>query len=237
MTRTGRSASSLWQDKLLLLASVSAAIFCGCAYLEAQANSDPRRLVGVTFSATVVSVIDDDTVRVALADASELRVRLEGIDCPETGEPYSTRACNATRALLFTRRVQVRGITVDRYARLVARIVVGDVDMSLELLKSGLACHFTRYSTDRFLAEAQREAQRKGLGFWSRGAPKPACALAALRPHASEMSGAQFHGNVVSHVFHSPQCRNYNCRHCTAIFASFREAEVAGFRPAGDCLR
>jgi len=30
---------------------------------------------------------------------------------------------------------------------------------------------------------------------------------------------------------------NYNCRNCSVVFATGAEAEAAGFKPAGDCLR
>ena len=50
-----------------------------------------------------------------------LRVRLEGIDCPERGEPFSTQARNATRVMLFDEHVTLKATDVDRYGRLVAR--------------------------------------------------------------------------------------------------------------------
>ncbi len=38
-------------------------------------------------------------------------------------------------------------------------------------------------------------------------------------------------------VFHASTCTNYNCRNCSVVFATGAEAEAAGFKPAGDCLR
>lgn len=38
-------------------------------------------------------------------------------------------------------------------------------------------------------------------------------------------------------VFHAPTCKNYNCRNCSVAFATGADAEAAGFKPAGDCLR
>src|SRR5688572_20822129 len=92
---------------------------------------------------------DGDTVHVSLADHTTFRIRLDGIDAPEKGEPYSNDARNATRVMLFMRSAEIRGTSVDRYGRLVARIVVGGTDTSIELVERGLACHFTRYSDDR----------------------------------------------------------------------------------------
>ena len=203
----------------------------------AQRTADPRRFVGTRTSATVTSVADGDTVNVSTADASTLTVRLDGIDTPERGEPYSTQATRATRVMLLSKRVQLQGTDVDRYGRLVARVVLDGVDSSLQLVRDGLACHFTRYSSDVALAAAQSDAQRRGAGFWAQGAPKPACAVSTQKPQASPGVSGPFHGNTSSRVFHAPSCRNYNCRNCTAVFATQSAAEAAGFRAAGDCLR
>ncbi len=203
----------------------------------AQSAADARRLVGTRTTATVTSVVDGDTVHVVLADGVTLTVRLDGIDTPERGEPYSTEATRAARVLLLTKRVQLQGTDVDRYGRLVARVLTDGVDSSLQLVRDGLACHYTRYSSDAALAAAQADAQRRGAGFWAAGTPKPACAVGTLKTQAPAGVAGPFHGNSSSHVFHAPTCTNYNCRNCSVVFATGAEAEAAGFKPAGDCLR
>ncbi len=237
IVHTRRTADALRHRLLVVVVWALIAAASGRGHLEAQTQADPRRFVGVTFTATVTSVVDGDTVRVTLDDGSALPVRLDGINCPETGEPYSTQARNATRVMLFTKRAQLKGTDVDRYSRLVARVVVEGLDMSLELVKSGLACHFTRYSSDQRLASAERDARLKGLGFWTPTAQKPACAVEALRRQPPLRASGPYHGNTASRVFHAPSCRNYRCKNCTEVFASARDAEAAGFVPAGDCLR
>ena len=198
---------------------------------------DPHRFVGTRTTATVTSVVDGDTVHVLLADGGSVTVRLDGIDTPERGEPYSTQATRATRVLLLTKRVQLQGTDADRYGRLVARVVTDGVDASLQLVRDGLACHYTRYSADAALAAAQQDAQRRGAGFWAQGAPKPACAIGTLKTQAPAGVAGPFRGNRSSRVFHAPSCPNYNCRNCSVVFATGAEAEAAGFKPAGDCLR
>ena len=205
--------------------------------LVAQTTSELRRLAGTRFTGTVTSITDGDTVHVSTASGVNLTIRLDGIDTPERDEPYSTQATRATRVMLLSKRVQLQGTDVDAYGRLVARIVVDGVDVSVALVRDGLACHFTRYSSDGTLAAAQKEAQRRGVGFWAQGAPKPACAVSALKTQAPAGVAGPFHGNTSSHVYHAPGCPNFNCRNCSRVFATGAEAEAAGFRPAGDCLR
>lgn len=202
-----------------------------------------RDLVGVGFDARVISVTDGDTVHVIPAgEKRAIRVRLEGVDAPERGEPFSDRARTFTRVMLFDQPARVEGRDVDRYGRLVARVVAAGKDASVELLKAGLACHYTYYSFDRVLAAAQTEARAAGRGFWANGAPKPGCVASSRAPVAvprenAEPTGAVFRGNTSSHVYHAPSCRNYNCKNCTRVFRSEAEAQAAGFTPARDCLR
>ncbi len=148
------------------------------ASAEASAQSRPEwlRMLGQTLSGTIVSVADGDTVRARLDSSGRtLSIRLEGIDAPERGEPFSTQARNATRVMLFNRKVQLKVTDVDRYDRLVARIVLDGRDSSLELVQAGLACHFTRFANDPLLAKAQLSARTAGRGFWATGSAKPAC--------------------------------------------------------------
>ncbi len=140
------------------------------------------KLVNKTVSGTVVSVHDGDTVRIRLDGMTNtIRVRLEGIDAPEVGEPFSNQSRNATRVLMFNKKIQLKALDVDNYDRLVARIIADGKDTSLELLQAGLACHFTRFENDPVLAKAQLDARKAGKGFWAAGAEKPRCVKFAAR--------------------------------------------------------
>jgi micrococcal nuclease len=159
--------------RLACVASIVLSIAVGSP--AAQTRETLLGFVNRRVPAVVTSVVDGDTVRVRLEDGRTIPVRLDGVDSPEIGEPFSAQARNATRVLLFDKQVELRGTDVDRYDRLVARITVGPLDSSVELVKAGLACHFTRYSSDQTLAAAQREAQTNERGFWAAHAARPAC--------------------------------------------------------------
>ena len=144
--------------------------------LYAQRRAELMRLVNRTVSGIVTSVTDGDSVRIRLDGTSQtIPVRLEGIDAPETGEPFSNQARNAARVLMFDKNVQVMARDVDNYDRLVARVIVAGKDASLELLQAGLACHFTRFENDSVLAKGQLDARKAGKGFWAAGTEKPRC--------------------------------------------------------------
>jgi endonuclease YncB( thermonuclease family) len=215
------------------------------------APAQSRDLVGRTFDARVVRVADGDTLEAIPAGESRaIRIRLQGVDAPEQGEPFSREATALVRTLLFDRRVQVSGRDVDRFGRLVARVTASGTDASVALVRAGLACH--AYVRDPALASDESRARAAGAGFWAGAAPKPACvtqtALSARpaletprapsgRSDPRAAATGPLHGNVSSLVYHTSSCPNYRCRNCTRVFASEAEARAAGFRPAGDCTR
>ncbi|MDM7917368.1 MAG: thermonuclease family protein, partial [Candidatus Eisenbacteria bacterium] len=118
------------------------------------------------FEARVIAVHDGDTISV-LQDARSLRLRLHGIDCPELGQPFGRAAKKETSALLFKRTVRVVPVGLDGYGRLVADVYLGSLLVNLELVRRGFAWHYTRYSRDAALAQAEREARSARRGLWA----------------------------------------------------------------------
>jgi len=143
-----------WSGRLALVIALLAATLHGQA---------PADLAGLTFNAHVVGIVDGDTLDVLKADTKRtVRIRLDGIDTPERGEPFTQQARNLTRVLAFDQDVIVVGKDVDRYGRLVARVRLGRMDLSVEIVTAGLACHFLRYSSDPVLATAEADARSAG---------------------------------------------------------------------------
>jgi endonuclease YncB( thermonuclease family) len=104
------------------------------------------------------------------------RVRLWGIDAPESGQlcrgedslPYrcGAKAANELAAFIGSRPVSCTPVTVDRYGRTVASCAVGGRDLAHWLVRQGLALDWPRYSQGRHV-EAQDEARHSERGIWS----------------------------------------------------------------------
>lgn len=120
-------------------------------------------------------VQDGDSFRLAVAESGEvLRVRLYGIDAPEKGQPYAGQSRRLLEKLIVGRKVRVEVVEVDRYGRCVARVYVRDVYVNIEMLKAGLAWHYSYHAkaaTNAQLAQAADEAKKNGLGLWAEAAP------------------------------------------------------------------
>src|SRR6185295_17672657 len=125
------------------------------------------------FVARVVSVADGDTIRVRDGRSGDWTVRVEGIDCPESGQRFGGVARRFTRVAVFDQVVTIRPMTRDRFGRIVARVIHDGKDLSVELVTNGLAWQFTEFSRDHMLATAEHEARAAKRGLWSVESPVP----------------------------------------------------------------
>jgi endonuclease YncB( thermonuclease family) len=114
----------------------------------------------------VVAVHDGDTVSVR-REHDTVRVRLACIDAPEQGQAFGTRAKRELAELVLNRPVRLDVIDRDRYGRLVARLWANDVDVSLAMVKRGMAWHYRHHCPDEHaLAAAESDARQAKRGLW-----------------------------------------------------------------------
>ena len=99
-----------------------------------------RRLTG-----KCVSITDGDTIKILL-DNQQIKVRLEGIDCPERDQPFGQKAKAFIGELCHGKVVTVTDMGEDRYGRTLGVVMVGNKNVNQELIKAGLAWHFKRYN-------------------------------------------------------------------------------------------
>jgi micrococcal nuclease len=135
----------------------------------------------VIATASVLKVVDGDTIDVRDDIRGRLRVRVLGIDTPETKKPGYTVGCWGTEATAFARSALVgQRVAVeldptqdrtDRYGRTLAYLVRADGwDYSVEAARAGAAKSYVyggvpvaRYGA---IESAQREAQEAQRGLW-----------------------------------------------------------------------
>lgn len=131
--------------------------------------------------ATVLSVVDGDTLKVQYDDGTTGRMRLIGVDTPESVHPDSaknvpegTTASDYTKTLIkhgddiwFVTDVQ----TEDVYGRKLAYVYLTDGRMLQDvLLAAGMARVMTVQPNSLYAShflEVQRTAREHGYGFWA----------------------------------------------------------------------
>ena len=72
---------------------------------------------------TVTKVIDGDTIETSVR---KKRIRIEGIDTPEKGQPGYSEAKKILNQLLKDEKVTVTPVATDVYGRTVAKVKKGD---------------------------------------------------------------------------------------------------------------
>ncbi|HEX8547955.1 MAG TPA: thermonuclease family protein [Cytophagaceae bacterium] len=120
-----------------------------------------------SFTGRVIRVLDGDTIEVLTDDKKTVRIRLNGIDCPEKNQDFGNVAKEFTSKMVFGKEVEVDSIGTDRYGRTIANIICGSINLNQELVKNGLAWHYVKYSKDQVLAKLEVEARDAKLGLWS----------------------------------------------------------------------
>jgi len=142
------------------------------------AEGDWRKYHNQTF--TVLEVIDGDTLDVDIPDGKfpDTRVRLLGVDTPETKHPkvglmyYGPEASEFTKRMALGKTVTLRLDTVgdirDRYGRLLAYVVLPDGKvLNAELIAEGYGYAYLSFPhSESVLYEALMEqamAEKKGL--------------------------------------------------------------------------
>ncbi len=170
-----RSATAIVARTLACLASVCLLPACSAGSSTSQPGSAPAG------QATVVRVVDGDTVLVTIGGRKE-RVRLIGVDTPESVKPGTPVQCFALEASARTKALLPVGTAVrlerdvelrDRYRRLLAYVFrqPDGLFVNLALAREGDAVPYTFppnvAHADDFVAAAT-EARQAVRGLWGR---------------------------------------------------------------------
>jgi micrococcal nuclease len=127
--------------------------------------------------ATVVHVVDGDTIVVAFRDGRTGTVRVLGVDTPETVDPRKPVQCFGPEASAYA-KAHLAGVSVrlefdverhDRYGRLLAYVLVGGDRYEDDLLRRGLARLLVippNGAHARVMLAEELEARRARRGLW-----------------------------------------------------------------------
>ena len=116
----------------------------------------------------MVRVVNDDTIDVLTNDNQAIRIRLNGIDCPERGQPFGNNATEFLRETIGGQTARIVQHDQDRYGRTIGDIYHDGTLINLSLVKAGLAWHYVKYAPDNTaLHEAERQAREMNNGLWS----------------------------------------------------------------------
>jgi micrococcal nuclease len=136
-------------------------------FVAALAILLPLPALAEEFTGKVVGITDGDTIKV-LRNGEEVKIRIEGIDCPERHQAFENKAKQATSDLAFGKTLIVQAKGMDRYQRTLADIILPDgTNLNRELVRSGFAWWYRKYSKDESLGKLEAEAREAKRGLWA----------------------------------------------------------------------
>lgn len=120
----------------------------------------------------VIHVTDGDNLTI-LINKEWVRVRLAGIDAPESNQPFGTRSKRSLSDLCFWQQAVVTPKGKDQYGRVFAKVKCHDVDAGAEQVRRGMAWVYDRYVKDPSLNPLQAEAKTAKRGLWADSYAQP----------------------------------------------------------------
>lgn len=229
---------------LALLSILVLLTLSGCSDGSAGEGADPSDMP----SYDVVRVVDGDTIIIDM-DGTEERVRMIGVDTPESVAPEASRnvpfgkvASEFTKSQLVGKQVSLEYDVSERdqYDRILAYVYLDGKMFNKTLIEEGYARTVTfppdvKYADE--LAQLQSEAREAGKGVWEDfesafpGKDKP------KETGLTDHSNAEYAGNQNSKKFHTLDCSGVQniSSHNLVHFESRQAAIDSGYAPCGTC--
>jgi len=140
-----------------------------------------------TLTGKVIHIADGDTVTI-IANNSQHRIRLLGIDAPEKTQAYGKQSRVALNRAINGKYVTVEWNKRDDYGRIIGKVVYNGIDINLQQIQKGMAWHYTYFEREQEpedrsrYAQAEYQAQRDKLGLWQDAKPTPPWQYRRSRP-------------------------------------------------------
>lgn len=145
---------------------------------------------GETYLAKVIKVADGDTLTVQDKDGRKHKIRMHGIDAPESKQAHGLASAEWMSARVLGTDVTIEVNDTDRYQREVAKVWATpsdcreqfckySLDINLEAVKAGQVWWYKDYAktqslSDRKLYEqAEQDARQARIGLWQGAKPTP----------------------------------------------------------------
>ena len=145
-----------------------------------------------TLEGRVAGVHDGDTITVLDANRQQYKIRLAGIDAPESRQAFATRSKQNLSGLVFGKDVAVEWKKRVRKDRILGKVLVDEpsadcafrdcrksLDAGLQQIRDGFAWHYKQYEREQSpedrgrCAAAERNAREKRAGLWTDPYPAP----------------------------------------------------------------
>ncbi|MDV4313408.1 thermonuclease family protein [Acinetobacter indicus] len=124
-------------------------------------------------------VNDGDTITGLDPQGKTVRIRLTGIDAPENDQPAGQDSLKSLKQCLSGKPLIINWTKIDKYQRLLAKVISENKDCNLQQIKNGYAWHYKYFEADqpsidrKHYAQAELNARSKKVGLWKSECPTP----------------------------------------------------------------
>ena len=121
----------------------------------------------------VIKVSDGDTITVLDSNNQKHKIRLKGIDAPESQQAFGDISTQSLSELVYDKEVLVTWDKKDKYYRILGKVIVDGNDANYEQLTRGLAWYYKQYEKDlsdedkKRYSEAEEWARNYTEGLWA----------------------------------------------------------------------
>lgn len=123
----------------------------------------------------VVGITDGDTIKV-LIDGQQVKIRLYGIDAPESGQAFGVQAQTALKQITSGRKINLKTIDTDRYGRSVSLVYADGANINEIMVLAGYAWVYPQYCKQSFCnawRQKENSARNSHSGLWRDNQPTP----------------------------------------------------------------
>ena len=111
-------------------------------------QTSPSQTTGTDFSGRVTRIVDGDTFWIS---GQSVRIRIWGLDAPETGQPGGAAATAELSRLIAGEALHCRQRDIDRYGRIVGQCFLPDGrDITAAMIASGTAVEYCFFSGNHY---------------------------------------------------------------------------------------
>lgn len=163
ISNSSDAASGMWRS--LNPVGLNTALIAFCFLFASVVHAQ-------VISGRVVAVADGDTLTVLDSSNRQHKIRLSGIDAPESAQAFGARSKQSLSDLSFGKDVTVETSKVDRYGRRIGKVLHQGIDINRVQIERGFAWFYVAYqseqsTSDRQLyAAAQQRARNGHFGLW-----------------------------------------------------------------------
>ena len=115
----------------------------------------------------VIHISDGDTIHVLTNDKKKYKIRLNGIDAPESSQDYGNKSKENLKRYIYNKDVTVIYKSKDKYNRLLGTVYLNKQDINLQQIKDGYAWVYKKYNNDSNYLIAEKHARSSKKGLWA----------------------------------------------------------------------